>query len=77
MSPGALAIVAEIAGYQYGLLVDSVHDVVTIEAGDIEKAIKPGPTWIKMTKSLANVNGELVIIIDPTILLMGKRDLAA
>jgi purine-binding chemotaxis protein CheW len=77
VTSGALAIVAEIAGYQYGLLVDSVHDVIMIEADDIENAIMPGPVWAKLTKSLVNVNDELVIIIDPAMLLMGERDLAA
>jgi purine-binding chemotaxis protein CheW len=74
---GALAVVVEIAGHQYGLLVDKVEDVVSIQSGQIEDRIKPSPEWAALVKRTASVDGRLVMILEPTSLVDGQTSLAA
>jgi purine-binding chemotaxis protein CheW len=74
---GALAVVVEIAGHQYGLLVDRVEDVVTILPGQIEDRVKPSAEWAALAKQTASVDGRLVMLLDPESLVQGQISLAA
>ncbi len=73
----ALAVIAEIAGHHFGLLVDSVEDAVTIDTDDIEKSVTPSPKWSKLASGLVQVGGEIAMIIDPEQLVSGERAVAA
>jgi purine-binding chemotaxis protein CheW len=68
---GALAIVTEIAGHQYGLLVDKVDDVVAITDGQIETKITPPPAWARYVRNIATTDGELVMILNTDALVSG------
>ncbi|MBL0925948.1 MAG: chemotaxis protein CheW [Sphingomonadaceae bacterium] len=74
---GALAVVVEIAGHQYGLLVDRVEDVVSILPGQIEDRVKPAAEWAALAKCTASVDGRLVMLLDPESLVQGQISLAA
>lgn len=74
---GALAVVAEISGHHFGLLVDSVEDVVTINVDHIENNIKPAKAWAPLITGTASVGGEMVMILDPARLVNGEEYLAA
>ncbi len=74
---GAHAIVANIDGFQFGLLVESVEAVVTIDDSQFEKNLKPAANWSEITQTLANVDGKLITIIDPARLLSVSQSLAA
>ncbi len=74
---GALAVVAEISGHHFGLLVDSVEDVVTINVDRIENNIKPAKAWAPLITGTASVGGEMVMILDPARLVNGEESLAA
>jgi purine-binding chemotaxis protein CheW len=74
---GALAVVVEIAGHQYGLLVDKVEDVVSIRASQIEDRVKPAAEWTSFVKQIASVEGRLVMILEPSSLVAGQTSLAA
>jgi purine-binding chemotaxis protein CheW len=74
---GALAVVAEIAGHHFGLLVDSVEDVVSIDDSQIENNIMPSRQWVHLVSGTASVGGELVMILDPSQLINGDEALAA
>lgn len=74
---GALAVVVDIAGHQYGLLVDKVEDVVSIRADQMEGQIKPSSDWAALVGQTASVDGRLVMILEPTSLVGGKVALAA
>ena len=77
VSKGALAVVAEISGHHFGLLVDSVEDVVTINVDQIENSIKPAKAWAPLVTGTASVGGEMVMILDPARLVNGEDALAA
>ena len=74
---GALAVVVEIAGHQYGLLVDKVEDVVSIEERQFEDRVKPASEWASLVKHTASVDGRLVMILEPSSLVDGQTSLAA
>jgi purine-binding chemotaxis protein CheW len=74
---GALAVVAEIAGHHYGLLVDSVEDVVSIQREQIETRIKPPKEWAPLVEGTASVSDKLIMILDPVALVNGPELLAA
>ena len=73
----ALAVIAEISGHHFGLLVDSVEDAVTIDTDDIEKNVMPSKKWSKLTSGLVQVGSEIAMIINPEQLVSGERALAA
>jgi purine-binding chemotaxis protein CheW len=74
---GALAVVVEIAGHQYGLLVDKVEDVVSIDASQFEDRVKPAAEWRFLVQQTASVDGRLVMILEPSSLVDGQSSLAA
>lgn len=74
---GALAVIAEIDGYAFGLLVDSVDDVVLIDPQTIETKINPGKKWMPLITGIASVSGDMVMILDPARLVGGLDALAA
>ncbi len=74
---GALAVVAEIGGHHFGLLVEAVEDVVSINDHQIEPNIKPPALWAPLVTGTASVDGELVMILDPARLVNGSEALAA
>nr|WP_315457815.1 chemotaxis protein CheW [uncultured Sphingorhabdus sp.] len=68
---GALAVVTEIAGHQYGLLVDKVEDVVAIADDQIETKITAPTAWARYVRNIATTDGELVMILDTNALVSG------
>jgi purine-binding chemotaxis protein CheW len=74
---GALAVVVDIAGHQYGLVVDKVEDVVSILPEQMESKIKPGSNWTRIVSQTASVDGRLVMILDTGSLVNGQEALAA
>lgn len=74
---GALAVVVDIAGHHYGLLVDKVEDVISIHTGQFENNIKPAAKWAALVHETASVDGRLVMILDPVSLVQGQEALAA
>lgn len=73
---GALAVITEIAGHQYGLLVDKVHDVVAIDTEQAESSITAPSSWARYVKQIANNDGALVMILDTRALVSGQVALA-
>lgn len=73
---GALAVVTEISGHQYGLLVDKVHDVVPISVEQAETAIRAPLTWTRYVTKIAHHDGALVMILDTAALVSGQIVLA-
>ncbi len=69
---GALAVVTEIGGHQYGLLVDKVHDVVALDLEKAETAVRPPPAWARYVDQIAAYNGALVMILNTSALVAGQ-----
>ncbi len=74
---GALAIIAEISGHHFGLLVESVEDVVSISLEEIEKQVKPAAKWANLSTGIVEVGGKVAMIIDPAALVTGPQKIAA
>jgi purine-binding chemotaxis protein CheW len=74
---GALAVVVDIAGHQYGLLVDKVEDVVSIQPEQLQSQIKPAAEWMGLVDQIASVDGRLVMVLDTDSLVSGQIGLAA
>ncbi len=77
LEKGCLAVVAEIGGHHFGLAVDRVEDVVPISSENIQTAIHPSDIWKSIILETASVDGELVMILDPSKLVAGELALAA
>lgn len=77
LEKGCLAVVAEIGGHHFGLAVDRVEDVVPISSENIQIAIHPSDIWKSIILETASVDGELVMILDPSKLVAGELALAA
>ena len=69
---GALAVVTEIAGHHYGLLVDKVHDVVAIDTTRAEININAPPAWSRFVAQIASHDGTLVMILRTNALVSGQ-----
>lgn len=73
---GALAVITDIAGHQYGLLVDKVHDVVAINTDRAETNVVPPTVWARYVSQIATEDGALVMILNTTALVCGQAALA-
>jgi purine-binding chemotaxis protein CheW len=74
---GALAIIAEISGHHFGLVVESVEDVVSISLDTIEKQGRPSPKWAGLATGIVDVGGQVAMIINPATLVSGPQQIAA
>lgn len=74
---GSLAVVVDVGGHQYGLLVERVEDVVSIREDQIQHNIKPAKIWSKLVNETASIDGRLVMIVDPASLVYGQEALSA
>ncbi len=72
-----LAVIANIGGHAFGLIVDSVEDVVSIEEDMIEQSINPGDEWRALVTSVAIIDDKMVMIVDPVQLTGGIEAVAA
>ena len=71
------AIVAEVDGYPYALLVERVEDVVEYEGelGPVRTALAPG--WKRVSRGVVEVGGQLLLLIDVHAILSGPAAQAA
>ena len=71
------AIVVEMDGYPYALLVDSVEDVLefTGEVRPVRTALDAG--WRRVARGVVDVEGDLLLLIDTAALLSGPAAVAA
>jgi purine-binding chemotaxis protein CheW len=74
---GDLAIISEINGHFYGLLVDSVSEAIEIDPVSYVHDIKLAHAWHEITTNVARVGEDLLLIIDPSILVTGSLAQAA
>ena len=74
---GALAVVADIGGHHYGLLVEMVEDVVSVQSSVTDNAIKPSRTWGRLINGMIMVGDEIVMVLDPSRLVAGEQAAAA
>jgi purine-binding chemotaxis protein CheW len=71
------AIVVELDGYPYALIVDSVEDVLEYsgEVRPVRTALDAG--WRRVAKGVVDVDGDLLLLVDTAALLAGPTAVAA
>jgi purine-binding chemotaxis protein CheW len=71
------AIVVELDGCPYALIVDSVEDVLEFsgEIRSVRTALEAG--WPRVAKGVVDVEGDLLLLIDTAALLAGPAAIAA
>lgn len=74
---GMLAIIVGIGGHNFGLLVDKVFDVVPVDNAGIYPAVKLDPRWKSMASRLIEIDGRMVMALDPDALVAVGTALAA
>ncbi len=71
------AIVTPCDGHLYAILVESVEDVVELEAAPRAVRAPVGPGWDRVATGAVEVEGELLLLIDPHRLIAGPAAQAA
>ena len=73
----ASAIVVPSGGHPYALIVDEVEDVVEAEAAPRPVGAPLGPGWDRIASGMVEANGELLLCVDPHLLIAGPAAQAA
>lgn len=73
----ASAIVVPSGGHPYALIVDEVEDVVEAEAAPRPVGAPLGPGWDRIASGMVGANGELLLCVDPHLLIAGPAAQAA
>jgi purine-binding chemotaxis protein CheW len=71
------AIVVASGGHTYALLVEQIEDVVEAGGEPMPVQAPPGPGWDRIVKSMVDVEGDLLLLADPHLLIAGHSMLAA
>jgi len=73
-----LAVGVEHGNELYGLLIDSVGEVLSLSADSFEpNPVNLDPRWQKISKGIYRLEGKLLVVLDMTALLdIAKRDAA-
>lgn len=74
---GNLAVIAAIGGHNFGLMVDRVRDVVSVPAASIIPAVRLDKKWSVLVTSLVEVDGQLLMILEPDRLVSIEDRMAA
>jgi purine-binding chemotaxis protein CheW len=74
---GRLAVIANISGHAYALLVEAVKDVVPVQADAIKAASKLDPRWAGIVSDVVEVEGSVLMHLAPEKLLSPNLALAA
>ncbi len=63
---GGRAVVIDIDGHGYGLLVDAADEAVVIEAPESDVPGRLDPAWERVVDGMINHDGESLLVIEPT-----------
>jgi purine-binding chemotaxis protein CheW len=74
---GSLAVIASLGGHNFGLLVEKVRDVVPVAPEAIKPAVKLDENWADIVSSLVEIDGKLLMVIDPERLVAVENRMAA
>lgn len=70
-------VVVNLAGHSYGLAVDAVRDVVSITPQAIKPAPKLDSRWARISHSIVEIEGRILMIVSPELLLAPSTAIAA
>lgn len=58
-----LAIIADIAGHSYGLMVDSVSDICRVEEGELPLRGQLEPAWAPYARGIVEYEGQPCLLV--------------
>ena len=71
------AIVVEIDGHPYGLLVNTIEEARVIDEDPTPVRARLDRGWARVSLGLLDLEGEAILLVDPARLVEGAADLAA
>jgi purine-binding chemotaxis protein CheW len=71
------AIVVQSGGHPYALLVEAVEDVVETASAPAPVRAPVGAGWDRVATGMADVHGDLLLLVDPHVLIAGPYAQAA
>jgi purine-binding chemotaxis protein CheW len=77
VSQTAEAIVVPSGGHTYALLVEAIEDVVESEGTTTAFQAPPGAGWDRVAIGMIDAGGDLLLLADPHLIILGPQALAA
>lgn len=71
------AVIVDVGGHSYALAVDAVRDVVSVQLETIKRATRLDVRWSALASEIADVDGRILMILSPEMLLSPQVALAA
>lgn len=76
-SMAQVVVVVKVEGHLYGLLVEEVEDVVTHGGAVQPVRIALAPGWARVARGTIDLNGDILLLLDPAALIAPPAALAA
>ncbi|HEX7877706.1 MAG TPA: chemotaxis protein CheW [Sphingobium sp.] len=57
------AIIADISGHSYGLMVDVIHDICQVPEGDLPLRGQLGPAWASYARAIVEHDGQPYLLV--------------
>lgn len=77
LETGAYCVVTEIDGHPYGLIVDIVEDVVTVDANDLDNIGFANGKWRTICKGMITHSDKLLLLLNTHALVDVRHNIAA
>lgn len=74
---GSEAVVVELDGHHYALTVDSVDDVIEADGEVIASRTPLTGGWARIAAGTIEAEGDILLLVDPALLIAGPPALAA
>lgn len=71
------AVIVEVCGHSYALSVDAVRDVVSVPISAINPATRLDARWSRLSSGILEIDGRVLMILSPEMLLTPATALAA
>jgi purine-binding chemotaxis protein CheW len=71
------AIVIQSGGHPYALLVEAVEDVIETNVAPVPVRAPVGPGWERVATGMIDAGDDLLLLVDPHVLIAGTGAIAA
>ncbi len=71
------AIVIQSGGHPYALLVEAVEDVIETNVAPVPVRAPVGPGWERVATGMVDAGDDLLLLVDPHVLIAGTGAIAA
>jgi purine-binding chemotaxis protein CheW len=71
------AVIVTVDGHLYGLIVDQVEDVASLDQGITQVRVPLSAGWQRTALGMIEIDGDALLLLDPAALVAGPPALAA